>query len=45
MLVTFRVNPLTLMSDEDIISPYTINTISTRQVMRIKKTNNTGITS
>ena len=45
MLVTFRVNPLTLMSDKDIISPYTVNTISTRQVMRIKKTNNMGITS
>ena len=45
MLVTLRVNPLTLMSDKHIISPYTIDTISTRQVMRIKKTNNMGITS
>ena len=25
------------MSDQDIISPYNINTISSRQVMRIKK--------
>ena len=30
-------NPLTPMSDQDIISPYNINTISRRQVMRIKK--------
>ena len=45
MLVTLRVNSLTLMSDKDIISPYTIDTISTRQMMRIKKTNNMGITS
>ena len=32
-----HVNPLTPMSDQDIISPYNINTISRRQVMRIKK--------
>ena len=34
-----RVNclPLTPMSDQDRISPYNINTISSRQVMRIKK--------
>ena len=31
------VNPLTPMSDQDRISPYNINTISSRQVMRIKK--------
>ena len=31
------VNPLTPMSDQDRISPYKINTISSRQVMRIKK--------
>ena len=31
------VNPLTPMSDQDRISPYNINTISTRYVMRIKK--------
>ena len=30
-------NPLTPMSDQDRISPYNINTISSRQVMRIKK--------
>ena len=31
------VNPLTPMSDQDRISPYNINTILSRQVMRIKK--------
>ena len=31
------VNPLTPMSDQDIISPYNINTISIRLVRRIKK--------
>ena len=30
-------NPVTLMSDQDRISPYNVNTISCRQVMRIKK--------
>ena len=30
-------NPLTPMSDQDRISPYNINTISGRQVMRKKK--------
>ena len=30
-------HPLTPMSDQDRISPYNINTISSRQVMRIKK--------
>ena len=30
-------NPLTPMSDQDRISPHNINTISTRQVMRMKK--------
>ena len=34
------VNPLTPMSDQDRISPYNINTISSRQVMRIKKSIN-----
>ena len=29
--------PLTPMGDQDRISPYNINTISSRQVMRIKK--------
>ena len=32
-----NINPLTPMSDQDRISPYNINTISSRQVMRIKK--------
>ena len=30
-------NPFTPSSDQDRISPYNINTISSRQVMRIKK--------
>ena len=33
------------MSDQDRISPYNINTISSRQVMRIKKNINEGIIS
>ena len=33
-------NPLAPMSDQDRLSPYNVNTISTRQVMRIKKTIN-----
>ena len=36
-------NPSTLVSDQDRISPYNINTISSRQEMRIKKTINKGI--
>ena len=32
-----QLNSLTLMSDQDRISPYNINTISNRQVMRIKE--------
>ena len=35
MLVTL--NPKTPTSDQDRISPYNINTISSSQVMRIKK--------
>ena len=31
------INPLTLTSDQDRISPYNIDTISSRKVMRIKK--------
>ena len=31
------INPLTPMSDQERISPHNINTISSRQVMRIKK--------
>ena len=34
------INPLTPMSDQDTISLYNINTISSRQVMRIKKNRN-----
>ena len=39
------VNPFTPMSDQDRISPYNINTISSRQVMRIEKNINYGIIS
>ena len=38
-------NPLTPISDQDRISPYNINTISSRQVMRIEKNINYGIIS
>ena len=43
LFITF--NPLTPMNDQDRISSYNINTISTRQVMRIKKNINLGIIS
>ena len=33
----FFINPLTPVSDQDRISPYNINTMSSRQVTRIKK--------
>ena len=36
-------NTLTLMSDQDRISPYNFDTISSRQAMRIKKNVNQGI--
>ena len=36
-LALLRINPLSLTSDQDRISPYIISTISSRQVMRIKK--------
>ena len=39
------VNPLTPMSDQDRISPYNINTVSTKRVMRINKNINLGILS
>ena len=38
-------NPLTPVSDQDRISPYIINTIASRQVMRIKRNSNKGIIS
>ena len=41
----YELNPLTPMSDQDRISPYNIHTISSRQVMRIKKNINEGIIS
>ena len=36
-------NPLTPICDQDRISPYNINTISSRQVMGIKRNINLGI--
>ena len=39
------INPSTPMSDQGIISPYIINTISSRQLMRTKKNINKGIIS
>ena len=38
-----HVQMLLTLSDQDRISPYNINTILSRQVMRIKKTVNLGI--
>ena len=35
--VSMGFNPLTSMSDQDKISPHDIHTISSRQVMRIKR--------
>ena len=40
-----RINPFTPTSDQDRISPYNIDTISSRQVMRIEKNINYGIIS
>ena len=39
------INLFTPTSDQDRISPYNINTISSRQVMRIEKNINHGIIS
>ena len=39
----FVLIPLIPVSDQDRFSPYFINTISSRQVMRIKKNINCGI--
>ena len=36
-IVSFSLNPLTPMGDQDRISPYNINIIPNRQVMRIKE--------
>ena len=41
----FYFNPLTPISDQDRISPYIINTLSTREVMRIKKNIDLGLIS
>ena len=40
-----NINPLKPMSDQDRISPYNINAISSREVMRIKKNINLGMIS
>ena len=42
---SFELNPFTPTSDQDRISHYNINTISSRQVMRIEKNINYGIIS
>ena len=44
-MASLGINPLTPLSDQDRISPYYIYTISHRQVMRIKKNINYGITN
>ena len=36
IIASLLFNPLTLISDQDRISPYNINTVSTRQVTRKK---------
>ena len=36
----FTFNSVTPMGDQDIISPYNINTVSSKQVMRINKYTN-----
>ena len=41
----WEIYPFTPISDQDRISPYDINTISSRQVMRIKKNFSEGIIS
>ena len=41
----YILNPFTPKSDQDKISPYNINTISSRQVMRIEKNVNRVIIS
>ena len=42
-ILSICINPLIVMSDQDRISPYNINTISTREVMRVKKCINFGM--
>ena len=44
-VLKYSLNPFTPTSDQDRISPYNINTISSRQVMRIEKNVNHGIIS
>ena len=42
-MVIIEVNPVSPTSDQDRISPYFFSTVSSRQVMRIKKNINKGI--
>ena len=42
---SLRINPLIPTSDQDKISPNNVNTISSRQVMRIKESLKKGIIS
>ena len=42
-LYRYQANSLTPMSDQDRISPYNINTISDRHVLRLKKNLNEGV--
>ena len=42
LLIEVSVNPLTPKSDQYITSPYNFNTLSSRQVMRIKKLSTRG---
>ena len=42
---TLYLSPFTPVSDQDKISPYNINTMSSRQVMRINKNINWGMHS
>ena len=42
-ILTFNLNPLTHMSDKERISPFNINIISSRLVMKIKEDINQGI--
>ena len=44
-LILTCLNPFTPTSNQDRISPYNINTVSSRQVMRIEKNINHGIIS
>ena len=40
LVLVVKFNPFTPMSDQERISPHSVNTISSRQVTRIKKNSN-----